>query len=102
MNDSTQITYEEVRADANIIQDKCNQMKSMFDEFTSIIKVVLSEDAFIGSAQQALEQKYNKLKPKFDEYVNLVNDFVSVINTSADIEEATEKELASDTEGIME
>ena len=102
MNDSTQITYEEVRSDAELIKERATQMRGMFDDFEASMKKVGSKDVFVGDASESLDAKFNKLKTKFDDYVQLINEFSAMITTASDLTAQTERELSGDVSGLQE
>ncbi len=100
MQESTTITYEKVRSDANTIRDCSVEMKNIFDAFEQSMKTVGTPETFEGSANESLQGKYNRLKTKFDEYVGLVEEFSTMITTASEMTEQTEKNIANDADTL--
>ena len=95
--EGTEITYSEVRNDAEILTNKARSMDAIFTEFEGSMKKVGSRDVFVGDASESLDAKFTKLKAKFADYVQLVNDFSTMMKSAADATEKTESELSGDT-----
>lgn len=93
MNNSTNITYERVRENANSIMENSKKMNTIFEEFNSIMNNIGQEDVFQGVASEAQKAKFNSLKGKFDDYTAKVQQFSAMISHAASQTEATEKSI---------
>ena len=98
---STNITYDRVRSDANTIQECAKTMQNIFESFGGSMKRVGAEDVFVGDASESLGARFNSLKTKFDSYVQLVNEFSSMILGAAASTEQTEKALAANADELV-
>ncbi len=97
---STSITYEKVRTDANTIKECSTTMSNIFEEFGSSMNRVGAGDVFAGDASESLGARFTSLKGKFDTYVRLVNDFANTILTASDQTAATEQALANEADNL--
>lgn len=98
MDNTTNITYEEVRQDAQDIKDIANSMKNIFDDFISTMGSVYVDDVLSGEASESLETKFSSLKGRLAAYTKTVEDFSATILGAADKTESTEKSLVADIE----
>ena len=94
--ESTTITYEKVRTDANTIKECASTMSNIFSDFGASMSKAGAEDVFVGDASEALGQRFAALKEKFDTYVRLVNDFANIITGASETTAATEQSLATE------
>ena len=97
---STSITYEKVRSDANTIKECASTMKNIFEEFDSSMTKVGADDVYAGDASETLRQRFTSLKGRFDSFVGLVNDFANMILGASEATAATEQALASEAENL--
>ena len=97
---STSITYEKVRSDANTIKECSSTMNNIFEDFGSSMNRVGAGDVFAGDASESLGSRFNSLKSKFDTYVRLVNDFADSILSASEQTAATEQALASEADNL--
>lgn len=100
MNNSTNITYERVRQNADSIMENSKKMNTIFQEFNGIMNNIGSDDVFQGVASEAQREKFNSLKGKFDAYTSKVQEFSAMISHAADQTEATEKGIASQADNL--
>ena len=100
MNNSTIITYEKVRDDANVIMECANVMKTIFEDFGASMVSVGAEDVFVGNASESLGQRFASLKTKFDSYTQMVESFSRQILSASSNTEQTEQRLAADADNL--
>lgn len=100
MQDSTSITYERVRSDANTIKDCSVEMRGIFDNFEGTMKTVGAPENFLGEGNDSLQEKFAKLRTKFDDYVQLVEEFSNMILTASEMTEQTERNIANDADTL--
>lgn len=100
MNNNTNITYEQVRANANTIKECSNKMKTIFNDFNQTMNQVGSDDVFMGQASEALKNRFNSLKGRFDSYTAKVEQFANMISGAADQTQSTEQSIASDADSL--
>lgn len=98
--ESTTITYEKVRTDANTIKECASTMNNIFSDFGTSMNRVGADDVFAGDASETLGQRFASLKEKFDTYVRLVNDFANMILGASEATAATEQSLATDANNL--
>lgn len=96
MNNSTQITYEKVRSDAEKIKECSAVMENIFGDFERTMKSVGAPDVFAGDASESLETRFAGLKTKFNDYVKLVDEFAAMITAASEATETTEKSIEND------
>ncbi len=101
MDNSTIITYEEVRTDAEEIKNCATTMNSIFDDFITIMNSVYVDDVFAGNASESLETKFLSLKGKLSAYTKTVEKFSDTILSAADSTEATEQSLAANIDNLV-
>lgn len=97
---STDITYEQVRTDANTIKECASTMKNIFDDFSNSITKIGAEDVFAGDASESLKTRFDSLKGRFDDYVKLVNTFADKILHASESTAATEQALAGEADKL--
>ena len=100
MEQSTIITYEKVKQDAQNIKENANTMKRIFDDFNKSMNEVGGEDVFEGQASDSLTASFTTLKSKFDAYTNAVERFSNMILSAATATEQTEKSIANDASNL--
>ena len=100
MEQSTKITYERVKQDAQNIKESANIMKRIFEDFNKTMNQVGGEDVFEGQASDSLSASFATLKTKFDAYTNAVERFSGMILTAAQSTEQTEKSIAQDASNL--
>ena len=98
--ESTQITYDQVRAGASTIKDCANNLRTIFNDFEGSMKNVASPDVFEGDASETAEEKFNKLKTRFDEFTSLVDEFADTLTGAAQATEQTEKNIDQDASAL--
>ena len=99
-SNSTIITYEKVRQDANTIKECSTVMKNIFDDFGKSMSYVGADDVFAGNASESLGQRFNSLKGRFDAYTRAEETFANMISGAAASAERTEQSIAQDTENL--
>lgn len=100
MNNSTNITYERVRDNANTIRDCSSKMHGIFDDFNQTMNQIGADDVFQGQASEALKGRFNSLKGKFESYTQKVNEFADMIYSAAASTEHTEKNIAGQADNL--
>ena len=100
MDNTTNITYEEVRQDAENIKDNANTMKNIFDDFIATMNAVYADDVFAGNASESLETKFLALKGRLSAYTKTVEHFSATILGAADATETTEQALAANIDNL--
>ena len=95
MNDSTKITYENVRDAVNKINADKDKIQGILDEFTRNINDSTNDAVFQGQAAEAFKGRFTELKSKFDEYIKIVEEFSSMITFAEQSTESSEKQMAS-------
>lgn len=98
---STNITFQRVREDANTIKECSNTMRNIFDEFGTSMNRVGAKDVFYGDASQTLGDRFKGLQTKFDEYVELINDFANIILSASEKTERTDKSLEQQAQSLQ-
>lgn len=99
MNDNnTNITYEHVIEDANIIKDCSKKMGDIFSMFEETMNQL--KPALIGEAGNAVDERFRTLKGKFDSYTAKVELFSNMISSAADRTQATEQSIARDADNL--
>lgn len=94
--DSTSITYERVKDDANTIKTCSVEMSNIFASFEKSMQTVGTPENFEGLGNESLQEKYNRLKQKFDDYVDLVERFANEFLVASAETRATEESIAKD------
>ena len=99
-NNSTLISYEAVRGEAQKIKSSAATMKNILDDFNSTMNQVIAPDVFEGNASQSFQESYQRLRSKFDAYTQTVEHFANTILGAASATEQTEKSLANEASNL--
>jgi len=99
-NQSTIISYANVKQAADKILSCSNTMNNIFEAFGNEIQAVGAEDVFTGDASESLGERFRGLKTKFEGYVSKIKEFSDAINAASSSTEQTEKKLASQAENL--
>lgn len=87
------ITYEQTLANAATIKDCSTKMRSIFDDFSTLINQVTAQGTFVGTAADALSSKFNSLRGRFDQYTQKVREYSEMIENAANATKETEQKL---------
>ena len=101
-SNSTTITYEKVKQDANTIKECSTVMKNIFDDFGKAMSLVGADDVFAGNASEKLSERFNTLKTRFEGYTKNVEKFSNMITSAAESTERTEASIAHNVEDLMQ
>lgn len=81
---STYLTYEQVKsACAEIVSCK-DAMQAIFDDFKASMTVVGGEEVFVGDASTTLQTQFNTLSQRFVSYTNLIQEFSDLITRASE------------------
>ena len=101
MENSTYLSYPEVKAHVDEIVDSKNTMMGIFNDFEASMTRLGGEDAFVGDASESLKERFNSLKQRFDDYCNLVQQFADNITGAAEETAYTERQMAAQAEALQ-
>ena len=97
MNNSTSIVYAEVKEGISVVRDDClPKIKNIFSEFESVMKRVGGADAFVGDANESLQQRANKFSSRFNDFEKLVLQFSTEFEKALESTQRTEQKLAEE------
>lgn len=92
-DNTTKISYGQVRTSVDNIQKSSQNMQTIFDNFRMAVKSATSDDVFKGVASEAAEEKFDALQKKFDLYTDAVTRFAQCIESARAQTEAMEQNL---------
>ena len=95
-----QITYEQVQEGVDEIRKCANTMEDIFNNVSSEVKNITSDDVYKGQSRDAYSNEYAQFKGTFPNFLTKVREFADAYAAAAQVIRTTELEQVKKAQQI--